>query len=173
MRRSEDFYETVNARRTLRFFSSDSIPRNAIRNIIKAAGKLLTVLDFQLFQLRKSSTYITFFQNAGTSPSGAHTEPWTFVAVFNKKLKEEIREIVEHEEEINYKKRMGKKWTTDLKPLKTDWHKDYLSEAPCLLLVFKQDYGFLPNGKRKVHYYKEMSVAIACGILITAIQVKN
>lgn len=107
----------------------------------------------------------------GTSPSGAHTEPWTFVVVSNPRVKEDIRDIVEREEEVNYNKRMGKKWTTDLQPLKTDWRKEYLTEAPYLVLVFKQDYGILPNGERKIHYYKEMSVAIACGILITAIQV--
>lgn len=93
--------------------------------------------------------------------------------VSNASVKQDIREIVEREEEINYLKRMGKKWTTDLQPLKTDWRKEYLTTAPYLILVFKQDYGFLPNGKRKIHYYKEMSVAIACGILITAIQVIN
>ncbi|XP_058805772.1 iodotyrosine deiodinase 1 [Phymastichus coffea] len=142
-RKSHEFYEIVNARRTIRFFSSDPVSKEVIRNIIKAAG---------------------------TSPSGAHTEPWTFVVVSNPTIKQEIREIVEHEEEINYTKRMGKKWTSDLKPLRTDWHKEYLTDAPYLILVFKQDYGYLLNGKRKVHYYKEMSVAIACGILITAIQ---
>lgn len=86
-------------------------------------------------------------------------------------MKREIREIVEHEEEINYTKRMGAKWTKDLEPLKTNWLKEYLTDAPYLIFVFKQEYGFLASGKRKIHYYKEMSVAIACGILITAIQV--
>ncbi|KMQ89500.1 iodotyrosine dehalogenase 1 [Lasius niger] len=80
------------------------------------------------------------------------------------------RSIVEQEEEINYKKRMGVKWTTDLSPLRTNWIKEYLTIAPYLILVFKQTYGTLPNGKKKVHYYHEMSVSIACGILITAIQ---
>ncbi|KAJ8678905.1 hypothetical protein QAD02_014692 [Eretmocerus hayati] len=141
--RSRKFYEITNARRTLRFFSPDPVPRDVIVNIIKAAG---------------------------TSPSGAHTEPWTFVVVSNPDLKSDIRRIVEHEEELNYAKRMGKRWTTDLRPLGTNWHKEYLTQAPYLIFVFKQDYGILPNGKRKMHYYKEMSVAIACGILITAIQ---
>lgn len=82
-----------------------------------------------------------------------------------------IRKIIETEEEINYKKRMGKKWTTDLMPLKTNWIKEYLTDAPYLIIVFKQIYGSLPDGKRKIHYYNEMSVSIACGILLTAIQV--
>ena len=43
----------------------------------------------------------------GTSPSGAHTEPWTFVVVGNPEVKQQIRQIIEEEEEINYKQRMG------------------------------------------------------------------
>lgn len=80
---------------------------------------------------------------------------------------------MEKEEELNYLKRMGKKWTTDLMPLRTHWVKEYLTDAPYLILVFKQTYGVLPNGKKKTHYYHEMSVSIACGMLITAIQVPD
>ena len=46
---------------------------------------------------------------SGTGPSGAHTQPWTFVLVSNSDTKRQIREIVEDEEEVNYKKRMGDK----------------------------------------------------------------
>jgi iodotyrosine deiodinase len=67
----------------------------------------------------------------------------------------------------------GVQWTTDLQPLKTDWHKEYLSEAPYLILVFKQAYGFNPDGTKKNHYYNELSVAIATGILLAAIQVRK
>ncbi|XP_019700118.2 iodotyrosine deiodinase 1 isoform X2 [Harpegnathos saltator] len=141
--RASEFYRIAAARRTLRFFSADPVPKEIIREIIKAAG---------------------------TSPSGAHTEPWTFVVVSNPSVKSQIRSIVEQEEEINYKKRMGIKWTTDLSPLRTNWIKEYLTVAPYLILVFKQTYSILPNGQRKIHYYHEMSVSIACGILITAIQ---
>ncbi|XP_043517671.1 iodotyrosine deiodinase 1 isoform X2 [Frieseomelitta varia] len=141
--RASKFYKIVAARRTIRFFSPDPVPKEVIHEIIKAAG---------------------------TTPSGAHTEPWTFVVVSNQKVKEQIRRIVESEEEINYKKRMGVKWTTDLLPLRTNWIKEYLTTAPYLILVFKQIYGILPKGKKKIHYYNEMSTCIACGILITAIQ---
>ncbi|NXS66019.1 IYD1 deiodinase, partial [Pandion haliaetus] len=106
----------------------------------------------------------------GTSPSGAHTEPWTFVVVQDPYLKHKIREIVEEEEEINYKKRMGDRWVNDLKRLRTNWIKEYLDTAPYLILIFKQVYGWLPNGKKKTHYYNEISVSIACGILLAALQ---
>ncbi|XP_011264914.1 iodotyrosine deiodinase 1 isoform X1 [Camponotus floridanus] len=141
--RASEFYQIAAARRTLRYFSANPVPKEVIREIIRAAG---------------------------TAPSGAHTEPWSFVVVSNQTMKSKIRSIVEQEEEINYRKRMGVKWTVDLSPLRTNWIKEYLTIAPYLILVFKQTYGTLPNGKKKIHYYHEMSVSIACGILITAIQ---
>ncbi|KAI4470551.1 nadph nitroreductase [Holotrichia oblita] len=105
----------------------------------------------------------------GTAPSGAHTEPWIFAVIESFDIKEKIRAIIEEEEEINYKKRMGKIWTTDLKPLRTNWIKEYLTEAPYLILVFKQLYSFRENGIKKLHYYNEQSVSIAVGILLAAI----
>ncbi|CAJ0952854.1 unnamed protein product, partial [Ranitomeya imitator] len=108
--------------------------------------------------------------NKGTSPSGAHTEPWTFVVVEDPEVKHKVREIIEEEEEINYRKRMGDKWVNDLKKLKTDWVKEYLDTAPYLILIFKQVYGILSNNRKKTHYYNEISVSIACGILLAAIQ---
>ncbi|ELK38217.1 Iodotyrosine dehalogenase 1, partial [Myotis davidii] len=106
----------------------------------------------------------------GTAPSGAHTEPWTFVVVKDPDMKHQIREIIEEEEKINYLKRMGQRWVTDLKKLRTNWIKEYLDTAPVLILIFKQVHGFTANGKKKVHYYNEISVSIACGILLAALQ---
>ncbi len=63
---------------------------------------------------------------AGTSPSGAHTEPWTFVVVSDAATKRELRTIIEAEEEINYRKRMGDTWVQDLAKLNLDWNKPYL-----------------------------------------------
>jgi len=143
VKRSEAFYHEMNHRRTLRYYSSENVPKEVIENIVKAGG---------------------------TAPSGAHTEPWTFVVVSDKDLKQSVRQLIEDEEEVNYTKRMGVQWTTDLRPLKTDWHKEYLSDAPYLILVFKQVYGYNPDGTKKNHYYNELSVAIATGILLSAIQ---
>ncbi|NXU81119.1 IYD1 deiodinase, partial [Oreotrochilus melanogaster] len=143
IKRSQMFYELLNKRRSVRFLSDEPVPREVIDNVIRTAG---------------------------TSPSGAHTEPWTFVVVQDPHLKHKIREIVEEEEEINYKKRMGDRWVNDLKKLRTNWIKEYLDTAPYLILIFKQVYGRLPNGKKKTHYYNEISVSIACGILLAALQ---
>jgi iodotyrosine deiodinase len=85
-------------------------------------------------------------------------------------MKLQIREIIEAEEYTNYAQRMSRQWTTDLKPLRTNHIKEYLTEAPYLILVFKQTYGFKPNGDKKTHYYNEISCAISVGILLSALQ---
>jgi iodotyrosine deiodinase len=144
IRRSEEYYKLMNQRRTVRTFSSEPVPIEVIKNIIKTAG---------------------------TAPSGAHTEPWTYVVIKCMEMKKKIRNIIEEEEEINYKKRMGKVWTTDLRPLRTNWVKEYLTEAPYLILVFKQMYSYKENSEKKLHYYNEQSVSLAVGILLSAIHV--
>jgi len=141
--RSNQFYENLNKRRSLRFISSRPVPRSIIDNIILAAG---------------------------TAPSGAHTEPWTYVVVADHDVKADIRTIIEEEEEINYNQRMGDKWTTDLKPLGTSFIKPYLTTAPYLVLLFKQTYGLTAKGQKKTHYYNEISCGISAGLLIAAIQ---
>uniref|UniRef100_A0A3P9K2U3 iodotyrosine deiodinase n=1 Tax=Oryzias latipes TaxID=8090 RepID=A0A3P9K2U3_ORYLA len=141
--RSKDFYTLMNQRRSVRFISSEPVPREVIDNVILTAG---------------------------TAPSGAHTEPWTFVVVSDQETKSQIRGIVEEEEEVNYRQRMGDKWVHDLAKFRTNWIKEYLDAAPYLILIFKQTHGILPNGKKKTHYYNEISVSISCGILLAALQ---
>ncbi|XP_049613610.1 iodotyrosine deiodinase isoform X2 [Syngnathus scovelli] len=141
--RAQRFYTLMNQRRTMRFISPEPVPREVIDNVIHTAG---------------------------TAPSGAHTEPWTFVVVSDPDVKHRIRLIVEEEEEINYRQRMGDKWVKDLANLRTNWIKEYLDVAPYLILIFKQTYGILPDNKKRVHYYNEISVSIACGILLAALQ---
>lgn len=143
LRRSQQFFELLNKRRSVRFISPKPVPREVIDNVIRTAG---------------------------TSPSGAHTEPWTYVVVADPDMKHKIREIIEEEEEINYRQRMGEKWVNDLKRLRTNWVKEYLDTAPYLILIFKQVYGKLSDGKKKTHYYNEISVSISCGILLAALQ---
>ncbi|XP_027713803.1 iodotyrosine deiodinase 1 [Vombatus ursinus] len=143
IRRSQEFYELLNQRRSVRFISDEPVPRQVIDNVIKTAG---------------------------TAPSGAHTEPWSFVVVQDEEVKHKIRVIIEDEEEINYKKRMGDRWVNDLKKLRTNWIKEYLDTAPFLILIFKKIYGITSSGRKKTHYYNEISVSIACGILLAALQ---
>ena len=51
----------------------------------------------------------------------------------------------------------------DLAPLRTNWEKPYLTTAPVLILLFKQAFGWTENGKRKNHYYNEISCSISAG----------
>lgn len=143
LKRSKEYYELMAERRTVRLFSQEPIPQEVWDNLIKTAG---------------------------TSPSGAHTEPWTFIVVQDTETKEAIRNIVEEEEELNYRKRMSRQWVTDLKPFATKPVKPYLSDAPALVLVFRQTHSWREDGKKRMHYYSEISTAIAAGILLTAIQ---
>uniref|UniRef100_A0AAY5JZT1 iodotyrosine deiodinase n=1 Tax=Esox lucius TaxID=8010 RepID=A0AAY5JZT1_ESOLU len=143
VQRSQDFYNLMNQRRSVRFISPEPVPRQVIDNVILTAG---------------------------TAPSGAHTEPWTFVVVSDPEVKHQVRLVVEEEEEVNYRHRMGDKWVSDLQRLRTNWVKEYLDVAPYLVLVFKQTYGIAAGGKKKTHYYNEISVSISCGLLLAALQ---
>lgn len=141
--RSARFYEAMNQRRSVRFISSDLVPEEVIQNVVRTAG---------------------------TSPSGAHTEPWTYVVVQNPETKAKVREIIEAEEYINYARRMGEQWVKDLNPLKTTWSKPYLTDAPYIILLFRQMYSIRKNGRKQTHYYNEMSTAISAGFLLLALQ---
>ena len=140
--RAAEFYRFMNTRRSVRDLSSDPVPVEIINDIIRTAG---------------------------TSPSGAHCEPWTFVVVQDPKIKSKIREVIEQEEYLNYDHRMGEKWVNDLKFIRTTNCKPYLETAPYIIIVFKQQFHIGDNGVRYAHYYYEISTAIATGLLVTAI----
>jgi len=139
--RSRAFYEYVNRRRTVRDFSDRPVPREVIEQLIMAAS---------------------------TAPSGANKQPWTFCAVGNPALKQQIREAAEAEEYRSYNGRMSPEWLADLAPLGTDWRKPFLETAPWLIVVFRRIYE--PVGKQKRNnYYVMESVGLACGFLLAAI----
>ena len=106
---------------------------------------------------------------ASTAPSGAHKQPWTFCAVNNTELKQQIRIAAEQEEYRSYHGRMSEAWLRDLVPFGTDWHKPFLETAPWLVIVFRRIYEFGDNGKKQNNYYVNESVGIACGLLLAAI----
>jgi len=138
---SSRFYSAINSRRSVRTFSDEPVPRAVIENIIRAAG---------------------------TAPSGAHKQPWTFCTISNKNLKSRIREAAEKEEFENYHGRMSEEWLKDLEKFGTDHIKPFLEIAPWIIVVCKQAYG-LEEGDKSRNYYVNESVGIATGMLITAI----
>ena len=141
VRNSERYYKEINKRRSVRDFSEKIIPKEVIENIIKTAG---------------------------SAPSGAHKQPWTFCVISNKKLKSKIRELAEKEEYENYHGRMSESWKEDLKAMGTTHIKEFLEIAPYIIVVFKKVYN-LDEDERKQNYYVNESVGIAVGFLITAI----
>lgn len=62
--RAREFAERMSRRRTVRQFSPDPVDPEVLREVIRTAG---------------------------TAPSGAHKQPWTFVVVTDPELKREIR----------------------------------------------------------------------------------
>ena len=140
-KRSEDFYHSLDKRRSVRVFDSKPVPKAIIENIILAAG---------------------------TAPSGAHKQPWTFCVLSNAELKSKIREAAETEEYENYHGRMSEEWLKDLKQFGTDWRKPFIEIAPWIIVVFRKTYDLDGDQKTK-NYYVQESVGIACGMLITAI----
>ena len=140
--RAKRFHAAMDARRTTRHFSSDPVPREAIELAIRTAG---------------------------TAPSGAHQQPWTFVAVSDAALKQRIRDAAEREEYENYHGRMPAEWLQALAPLGTDAHKAHLTDAPWLVVVFRQSYGKNADGRKRPYYYTQESVGIAAGFFIAAV----
>ncbi|MBC8070927.1 MAG: nitroreductase family protein [Deltaproteobacteria bacterium] len=142
LERGRAFLEHCNERRSVRQFSADPVPREAIELAIQAAS---------------------------TAPSGAHMQPWTFVAIDDPAIKREIRVAAEQEEKRSYEERMPSQWLDALAPLGTDWHKPYLEVAPYLVVVFEQATGIDREGNARKHYYVRESVGIACGLFIAAL----
>jgi len=142
IKRSHEFYEWMDKRRTIRDFSAKSIPKEVIENIILTAS---------------------------TAPSGAHKQPWTFCIVSDAGLKNQIRIEAEKEEYESYNGRMPEEWLADLRPLQTDWKKGFLETAPYLIIVFKKSYEIKNDGSKGTVYYANESCGLACGFLLAAI----
>ena len=140
--RVREFYQDLNRRRTVREYSDRPVPREIVQQAILAAG---------------------------TAPSGAHKQPWTFVLVGDPAVKAKIREAAEIEEKENYTRRMPESWLKDLAPLGTDENKSFLTTCPWLIVIFAQVWGRDANGKKSKHYYVNESVGIATGMLLAAL----
>lgn len=141
VRRSAAFYQQCSQRRSVRDFSSRSVPREVIENLLRTAG---------------------------TAPSGANKQPWMFCAVQDPSLKRQIRMAAEQEEVESYAYRMPPEWLEDLALLGTDWQKPFLEEAPWLIVVFRRIYELQPDGSQRNNYHVTESVGLATGLLLAA-----
>jgi nitroreductase len=84
-------------------------------------------------------------------------------------LKRRIREAAEREEHEFYHGRAPDEWLEALAPLGTDEHKTHLTDAPWVVVLFRQSYGLRPDGSRRTHYYSQESCGIAAGFFIAAV----
>lgn len=142
IKRSAEFHEWYDTRRSVREFSDKPVPREVIESLLLSAS---------------------------TAPSGAHKQPWTFCVISDPAMKSAIREAAEKEEQESYANRMSDRWLKDLEPLGTNWEKPFLEIAPYLIVVFKKAYERDAAGEKHNNYYVNESVGLAAGFLITAI----
>jgi nitroreductase len=141
LKNSAEFFDLMNQRRSVREFSDKDVPKEIMENIIRTAG---------------------------TAPSGAHKQPWTFCLVRDPGIKKRIREAAEVEEKENYSGRMSERWIRDLNPFETDWNKPFIEVVPWIIVVFKRVYE-KTDGEKHNNYYVNESVGIATGMLLAAI----
>ncbi len=140
--RAEAFYKKMEQRRSVRDFSDRPVPRELIERAI---------------------------QTASTAPSGAHMQPWTFVAVSDPPLKRQIRTAAEKEERESYDGRMSEEWLEALEPIGTDANKPFLEIVPWIVVLFAQRSGLREDGTKRKHYYVQESCGIAAGLFIAAL----
>lgn len=138
-----EFLASMGTRRSVRSFSSDAVPREFIELAVATAN---------------------------TAPSGAHQQPWTFVATSDADVKHRIREAAEAEERENYEGgRLPEAWRQALEPLGTTSDKSYLDVVPWIVVAFAQKSTPMPDGTVRKNYYVNESVGIACGLFIASL----
>lgn len=134
---ARSFYDIVKQRRTVREFADTPVPREVIEQVLLAAG---------------------------TAPSGAHKQPWRFIAVSNQDIKHKIRLAAEEVEREFYEQRASDRWLKDLEIFETSPDKSYIDTVPWLIVVM----ALRSTDDGGQVYYLNESVGIATGMLLTA-----
>ena len=143
LKRGEEFYKLMDGRRSVRMFSDEPVPKEVIETAVLTAN---------------------------TSPSGAHQQPWTFVATNDPEVKHKIRVAAEIEERENYEGgRLPPAWRQALLHIGTNSDKSYLDVVPWIVVAFAQKSTPLPDGSLQKNYYVSESVGIACGLFIASL----
>jgi iodotyrosine deiodinase len=141
LERSRAFLALMQTRRSIRHFSPDPVEPELIENAIRTAG---------------------------SAPSGANQQPWTFVVVTSEETKRAMREAAEREEELLYRERASDEYLEAIRPIGTNAVKPHVTEAPVLIVVFEQPWRWEDGEKRK-HYYVRESVGIAVGLMLASL----
>lgn len=135
----------MRTRRSIRQFSPEPVPRELIEDALRVAG---------------------------SAPSGANQQPWTFVVISDPEVKARIREAAEHEERLLYAERATDEYLRAIEPIGTNASKPHLTDAPYVIAVFEQAWRWEAGEKHK-HYYVRESVGIAVGFLLTALHLSG
>lgn len=130
-------------RRSIRMFSNKDVPLSLIEDCVDISA---------------------------SAPSGANMQPWTFIIVGSPIIKQQIRTEAEKVEMRFYHEKISHEWRKQLEKLKVDIRKPFLTEAPFLICIFLQKYGYDASGAKVHHYYPYESVGMATGFLVTALQ---
>lgn len=138
---SKQFYELMDKRRTVRDISNEPI-------------------DYEIFY--------NLILTAGTAPSGANIQPWKFALIKDITIKETIREEAEKIEKRSFEELFSEQKKKDIEFTGNNWEKPFLTEAPALIVVFKEKYRF-QDGEKVSNYYPNESVGLALGMLFAAI----
>ena len=141
LERSRAFLALMQTRRSIRHFSPDPVAPELIENAIRTAG---------------------------SAPSGANQQPWTFVVITSEETKRAIREAAEREEELLYRERASEEYLEAIRPIGTNAVKPHVTDAPVLIVVFEQPWR-LEDGEKKKHYYVRESVGIAVGLMLASL----
>jgi iodotyrosine deiodinase len=141
LERSRAFLALMQTRRSIRHFSPDPVEPELIENAVRTAG---------------------------TAPSGANQQPWTFVVVTSEHTKRALRKAAEREEELLYRERASDEYLEAIRPIGTNAVKPHVTDAPVLIVVFEQSWR-LEKGEKRKHYYVRESVGIAVGLLIASL----
>ena len=141
LERSRAFLALMQTRRSIRHFSPQPVEPDLIENAIRTAG---------------------------SAPSGANQQPWTFVVVTSEQTKRALREAAEREEKLLYRERASDEYLEAIRPIGTNAVKPHVTDAPVLIVVFEQPWR-IEDGEKRKHYYVRESVGIAVGLLIASL----
>lgn len=142
LEKSKKLLEETKTRRSCRKFLTDEIPMEIIKNCILTAG---------------------------LAPNGADKQPWHFAIVTSGDMKKRIRDKSEEIETEFYANKISDEWKADLSKLSVNCEKPFLTEAPCLIVIFKVMYREMEDGTLDKNYYVNESVGLSTGFLINAL----
>ena len=127
---ARELLNNLRERRSVRRFSSEAIPLDAVRLAIETAAQ---------------------------APSGANRQPWSFVLVTRPEVKARLRQSAEEGERAFYGNPASRNWVNDLEHLGTDADKAFIEEAPALIAVFAQSVG--DEGEQHYYVKESVGIA--------------